>query len=67
MVTTSVEIGDQTSVGGHQRRAPSGRGRDDPRSWDLGFLVFGALLVLVGIALSRSGRHLVHTGSIPRR
>jgi uncharacterized membrane protein len=44
--------------------------RDDlggPLSWDLGFLVFGALLVLVGIALSRSGRHLVNTGSPPPR
>jgi uncharacterized membrane protein len=34
--------------------------RDDlggPLSWDLGFLAFGALLVLVGIALARSTQH----------
>jgi uncharacterized membrane protein len=33
--------------------------RDDlggPLGWDLGFLAFGALLVLVGVALIRSGR-----------
>ncbi|MDD9369283.1 MAG: DUF2243 domain-containing protein [Acidimicrobiales bacterium] len=36
--------------------------RDDlggPLSWDIGFLVFGALLVLVGLALSRSGESVV--------
>ncbi len=36
--------------------------RDDlgaPLSWDIGFLVFGALLVLVGAALYRSGRRSV--------
>jgi uncharacterized membrane protein len=36
--------------------------RDDlggPMSWDIGFLVFSALLVLVGIALSRSGERAV--------
>ena len=38
--------------------------RDDlggPLSWDIGFLAFGALLVLVGIALSRSGAAKVVT------
>jgi uncharacterized membrane protein len=29
---------------------------DDPLWWDLGFLVFGALLVIVGFALRRSDR-----------
>jgi len=36
--------------------------RDDlggPLSWDIGFLVFGALLVLVGLTLSRSGETAV--------
>jgi uncharacterized membrane protein len=36
--------------------------RDDlggPMSWDIGFLVFSALIVLVGIALSRSGERAV--------
>jgi uncharacterized membrane protein len=36
--------------------------RDDlggPLSWDVGFLVFGALLALVGLALSRSGENAV--------
>jgi uncharacterized membrane protein len=36
--------------------------RDDlggPMSWDIGFLVFGALLVLVGLALSPSGERAV--------
>jgi uncharacterized membrane protein len=35
--------------------------RDDlgaPIGWDIGFLVFGALLVLVGLALARSARRL---------
>ena len=34
--------------------------RDDlggPMSWDIGFLVFGALLVLIGLALSRAGEN----------
>ena len=34
--------------------------RDDlggPTSWDVGFLLFGALLVLVGAALHRAGDH----------
>ena len=40
--------------------------RDDlggPLSWDIGFLVFGVLLVLVGLALNRSVRHVEFAGS----
>ena len=40
--------------------------RDDlggPLSWDIGFLVFGVLLVLVGLALNRSVRHVEYSGS----
>ena len=36
--------------------------RDDlgaPIGWDLGFLAFGALLVLAGLALTRSGERQV--------
>ena len=43
--------------------------RDDlggPLGWDIGFLVFGALLVLGGMALARSGSHLTHAGSRSR-
>lgn len=35
--------------------------RDDlggPLSWDIGFLVFGAVLVVVGVAMARSGERL---------
>jgi uncharacterized membrane protein len=35
--------------------------RDDlggPLGWDIGFLVMGALLVVAGLALSRSGEHV---------
>ena len=42
--------------------------RDDlggPLSWDIGFLVFGALLVLVGMALVRSGERM--TAAAPHR
>jgi uncharacterized membrane protein len=43
--------------------------RDDlggPLSWDVGFLVFGALLVLAGLALSRSGDKAVEaTAAVP--
>jgi uncharacterized membrane protein len=38
--------------------------RDDlggPRSWDIGFLAFGALLVLAGVTLTRSGATVVNT------
>jgi uncharacterized membrane protein len=41
--------------------------RDDlggPLSWDIGFLVFGALLVLVGSALARSGERAATVGRV---
>jgi uncharacterized membrane protein len=39
--------------------------RDDlggPLSWDLGFLLLGAALVAVGLALARSGEHALEAG-----
>ena len=42
--------------------------RDDlggPLSWDIGFLAFGALLVLAGFTLTRSGNRTSFTGSPP--
>jgi uncharacterized membrane protein len=44
--------------------------RDDlgaPLGWDLGFLTFGALLVLVGWAMVRSGRGAVDSAPATRR
>jgi uncharacterized membrane protein len=42
--------------------------RDDvggPLSWDIGFLAFGALLILAGFALTRSGARTILTGPLP--
>jgi uncharacterized membrane protein len=43
--------------------------RDDlggPIGWDLGFLGFGAILVIVGVALSRSGERIARERSAKR-
>ena len=43
--------------------------RDDrggPLSWDIGFLVFGALLVLVGMTMVRSGERAATADSVTR-
>ena len=37
---------------------------EDPLWWDLGFLAFGALLVIIGIALRQSDRHRSAEGVI---
>jgi uncharacterized membrane protein len=44
--------------------------RDDlggPIGWDLGFLAFGALLILVGAAMVRSGERMVAEDRRPTR
>ena len=44
--------------------------RDDlggPIGWDLGFLAFGALLILVGAAMVRSGERMVAEARRPTR